>query len=67
MLDRLVRLQEKQESHHKRREEQDMDVKLKVTPTLVNDTAKNAEVLIEQLDRFETQMSMQGVNTWKQL
>ena len=67
LLDRLVRLQEKQESHHKRREEQDMDVKLKVTPTLVNITAKNAEVLIEELDRFETQMSMQGVKTWKQL
>ena len=43
-----------------------MDVKLKVTPTLVNITAKNAEVLIEELDRFETQMSMQGVKTWKQ-
>ena len=44
-----------------------MDVKLKVTPTLANITAKNAEVLIDELDRFEVQMSMQGVKTWKQL
>ncbi len=65
LLERLVRVQERQVAANDARAERELDLKLKVDQKLVNIYGEDDVTLVEELRGFETQLGKAGITVGK--